>query len=336
MATIDENLQTSPRLPMSPDASYVKTATQDDWNMILPSPDFLSLLQPDQVQSKSKTKTKPNKTKNKRPPKQDPLDDLLSIFPPANMVSNIDASLDTEEISSATAILPRTGASDSLVDKSCYLSPWKRNTYITYCATTPVDFRRYLWLLKCGQPERWYQEPPETLKKALVDNRDTTASYILSPFNEAIPCALECPRICVTRALAPAPGAGAQHAGLTSTSNEPANLCYLSVVQAPHRHREFSMSTARRSYDSFDGSSTHVATPIFKLVINGSHNSALTQAFYDAGAHGWSTVFTCMVLDRGFTENGAAGLSPESLRAGSLTDFLTPCREERTASMVLY
>lgn len=38
-------------------------------------------------------------------------------------------------------------------------------------------------------------------------------------------------------------------------------------------------------------------TPLFKVVRTGSREAAAAQAFLDAGAKGWSTVFTCVVKE---------------------------------------
>lgn len=57
-------------------------------------------------------------------------------------------------------------------------------------------------------------------------------------------------------------------------------LMYLSVLQAFQR-------------DIFNPAS--VGTPLYKVVRTGSRQAAAAQAFYDAGAMGWSTVFVCAV-----------------------------------------
>ena len=43
------------------------------------------------------------------------------------------------------------------------------------------------------------------------------------------------------------------------------------------------------------GTTAAPGTPIYKVVKSGSRDAAATQAFYDAGANGWSTLFTCAV-----------------------------------------
>lgn len=60
-------------------------------------------------------------------------------------------------------------------------------------------------------------------------------------------------------------------------------LKYLSVLQA-------------FQHDIFNPAS--VGTPLYKVVCTGSRQAAAAQAFYDAGAMGWSTVFVCAVPAR--------------------------------------
>jgi len=77
------------------------------------------------------------------------------------------------------------------------------------------------------------------------------------------------------------------HKSLTSAKNE---LAYYSIV-----------STFEDKIDPYGGSPLMVQlsrdTTIFKVMKMGSREAAASQAFWNAGAKGWSTVFTCAVKE---------------------------------------
>lgn len=62
-------------------------------------------------------------------------------------------------------------------------------------------------------------------------------------------------------------------------------MMYLSVVQ-----------TFQENY------SRGIGCPVYKVVRTGSRRAAAAQAFFDAGAHGWSTVFVCALPVRSSIE----------------------------------
>ncbi|KAJ9620467.1 hypothetical protein H2203_007673 [Taxawa tesnikishii (nom. ined.)] len=73
-------------------------------------------------------------------------------------------------------------------------------------------------------------------------------------------------------------------------------LTYYSVVQsyqghAPYRGDVFVVPAPG------DDKGIEAGLPIYKVVRTGSRQAAAAQAFYDAGANGWSTVFVCAVRE---------------------------------------
>jgi hypothetical protein len=119
--------------------------------------------------------------------------------------------------------------------------------------------------------------------------------------------------------------------------NTSRTLRYLSVVQAVHGNNK----TATRGYthgciSPYDAKSGDGDVPMFKLVVSGSQQSALAQAFYHAGADGWSTVFTCVVVDQGLVGHGAKDLGPESIRVNSLAALADLCGEKGSTRVVMF
>ncbi|KAJ9635894.1 hypothetical protein H2199_008247 [Coniosporium tulheliwenetii] len=220
--------------------------------------------------------------------------------------SEFDSSDRVVKISSYRALL-RYG--DDSRDITVRLEPFGRNVYVTSHPAAVVDFKKFLPFLKHANLDCWYIYPTaHWFKRASVLEEAGCEITSLVPVDRATPAALDCPTIVVTAALTSSledeigecdvdPDTSEcdmrahrtlpPHKSLKSARNE---LAYYSIV-----------STFEDKIDPY-GVSPMIAqlsrdTTIFKVVKMGSREAAASQAFWNAGAKGWSTVFTCAVKE---------------------------------------
>lgn len=72
------------------------------------------------------------------------------------------------------------------------------------------------------------------------------------------------------------------------------SVVYISVVQTIQDHHN-PVNGISPPFSTPGSATAALCTPLYKIVKSGSRDAAATQAFYDAGANGWSTVFTCAI-----------------------------------------
>ncbi|KAK0837765.1 hypothetical protein LTS02_017907, partial [Friedmanniomyces endolithicus] len=223
------------------------------------------------------------------------------------------------EIQSVSEILSeRVDAGE--VDKLYRFRDWQRKVYVTHYGATRVDFYRYLWFLRFGRPECWYTQPSDASIASMMKGSEDLAAVLLTPHIEATPSALNCPRICVTKAISSPMGPDCQLTDallackVADASNMEGDLRYISVVQASKKSLEHPGSSPYGCLPNSEDSQALVGASVFELVTTGSQESAAAQAFYDAGTNGWSTVFTCAFWDGDLGKQGVANLGTRTTR----------------------
>ncbi|OCL02216.1 hypothetical protein AOQ84DRAFT_357494 [Glonium stellatum] len=210
--------------------------------------------------------------------------------------------LTIEEVSSHLQLIPAVKASATktqenvALDRSVRIVPFNCKAYVTTHAATPVDFRHWLPLLASAIPERWYKfadaKSLNLLADLLAGAPAVTLQNMLQPIENARAISLGMPAITASAALRIEP----------EGQEEDIPLLYLSVQQAVvgqdhYDHNEWYDRPRRQTPDmAKEGSAT--GTPIYRVVKCGSRQAAASRAFYTAGANGWSTIFTCVVMDK--------------------------------------
>ncbi|KAK5009256.1 hypothetical protein LTR28_001936 [Elasticomyces elasticus] len=206
-------------------------------------------------------------------------------------------------------------AEDFETDAVVLLKPFNQKAYTTRFEASSIDFKQYEWLIKYAQPGRWYSWiGAEDLAQLSKWERNPACHEMLpvtrfvTPLERVKPTRLEVPRIDIGRALSTStvPHDGClcgewrkKHDGKDCADYAgDKSLTYYSVLEskhgAPSSHHErplpmYEWVNENRPRDVSSGE------PIFKVVKSSSRKAAAAQAFYDAGANGWSTVFVCVL-----------------------------------------
>ncbi|KAI9692896.1 MAG: hypothetical protein M1822_004890 [Bathelium mastoideum] len=189
---------------------------------------------------------------------------------------------------------------------SALLHPFNRRAYVNSIAFSAVDLKKYFWLIKLAEPETWYQWPSkQTLDQLMALSEAGLSSTIYEHNDTDYPKALSVPRICLGRSLLEAAESDYNgnsdddvsdddsyyaHRRARRPSPTKFGMRFYSVQQS-----EEVLPIKERLQDPRDVENHTL--PIYRVVVTGSSDAAVAQAFYDAGANGWSTLFTCAVIE---------------------------------------
>ncbi|KAL4893148.1 hypothetical protein BDV59DRAFT_202125 [Aspergillus ambiguus] len=177
-------------------------------------------------------------------------------------------------------------------DQFVWLSPFRREAYVTAHAATDIDFRQWFPLLCTAATDSWYSFKPADIHSG----GGIHALHILSSSSfarqpNARPLGLRIPQVSASAALQPR---------MSKLAEEEPSLVYLSVRQAingPRRRGRY-YSPGPENLPEMAGD-VETGQSIYQVVRSGSREEAASQAFYHAGANRWSTIFTCVVKDTG-------------------------------------
>ncbi|CAI6337449.1 unnamed protein product [Periconia digitata] len=198
---------------------------------------------------------------------------------------------------------------ESLLDtgRMIRLMPYRREVFTAYHRCYVVDFEEYKWILQDGETEVWYTKPRRrTQLKDLVSRQPSinlwpNADNTLVPFENGRVSCLQNPRVWAAPSLTTPTdddiydctaghtgsdedmGACTQCTDDKSEALDRTPLCYNLV---------FATDSGQIGIYPSDGSS---GDKVFKLVKCGSREGAIAEAFYSAGANGWSLVFSCVM-----------------------------------------
>lgn len=209
-------------------------------------------------------------------------------------------------------------------DLLAVIEPYDRKVYVSYHDFTSVDFNQYLFLLQYAQPDHWYFLPsPETASavreisshnQIISDLVAQKIAKIMAPLHHANPQTCKFPRINTGRALRTrddmSPGCKCEQrlepspvepVACSSTrceaklggSHYPCSSCVSSARLPRSEITQLVYLSVVQSFQSGAGFDPDAGRPIYKVVKTGSRQAAAAQAFFDAGASGWSTVFAC-------------------------------------------
>lgn len=241
-------------------------------------------------------------------------------------------------------------------DVLALIEPYNRKVYVSYHNLTSVEFNQYLLFLQYAQADRWYLLPSTETASAIqeISLRGHCPSGLvtqkiaetMAPLKHANPQTCKFPRINTGRALrtrddlspdckceqrlklspvepiacrstrceAKLGGAHYPCAACVSSTHLPraksTQLVYLAVVQSFQAGPSYELESGR---------------PIYKVVRTGSRRAAAAQAFFDAGANGWSTVFVCAMparLDLVVEARGQSCDDKEAVHAKSMDEVL--------------
>lgn len=109
---------------------------------------------------------------------------------------------------------------------------------------------------------------------------------------------------------------------------------YLSIVAAAPRGAKNAESIHDPGYGLAQPKMESTLS-LYKLVVTGSAAQARDEAMWHARAHGWSTVFTVVVHDKGMVGFAVNDLGSESVRVESLA-ALTCKEKERDVRRVFF
>lgn len=197
---------------------------------------------------------------------------------------------------------------DLLENGSCsaLLHPFNRRVYVNSIKFSATELKKYFWLLKLAEPEIWYPWPSkQTLAQMSALGEAGLSSTIYPGFAPIAnqPKALSVPRICLGQSLLDTAVSDIECDcvdekddkcwtcdGIRKPSVRKPDMRFYSVQQS-----EEVLPIYNRLQDPRDVESHTL--PIYRVVATGSWDAAAAQAYYDAGANGWSTLFTCVVTE---------------------------------------
>ena len=247
--------------------------------------------------------------------------------------SSIDDRND-ERVNSHSELIPCSVMGDLLSgeDLTATLAPFRRKVYVSYHDPTSVDFKQYIVLLKYAQTDCWYTFPNQNIVQSIKEReiiaRLQGAEPNLQRILEHMPLvdnsrashfsnstSIEITRVNAGRALRindDMPKCSCKQRPRTLCKTSP---CTRQTCECRHARPSYPCEDCRAAkrlprtdapgmrYLSVvqayrDGYSPGTGVPIYKVVETGSRTAAAAQAFFDAGAHGWSTVFVCAVPAR--------------------------------------
>ena len=184
---------------------------------------------------------------------------------------------------------------------SALFHPFNRRVYVNSISFSAIELKKYFWLLKLAEPELWYPWPSKQNVAQMTALGDA-GCQAFAPI-DVQPKALSVPRICLGQSLLEAAGSDVECDcvdekddkcficdGVRKPSITKPDLRFCSIQQS-----EEVLPIYNRLKDPRDVESHTM--PIYRVVVTGSWDAANSQAFYDAGANGWSTLFTCVVTE---------------------------------------
>ena len=191
---------------------------------------------------------------------------------------------------------------------SAFLHPFGRRAYVNSITFSPVDMKKYFWLIQFAEPETWYLWPSKQLMTQMTALGESGLS---SKINEQFapiannPKALSVPRICLGPSLLEKAACnidGLSDDDLSDEEYYPRSRARRSILPKPGL-RYYSVQQSEEAAPYFNRAQEHKdaenhTLPIYRVVVHGSWDAATAQAFYDAGANGWSTIFTCTMTER--------------------------------------
>ena len=185
--------------------------------------------------------------------------------------------------------------------RSAILHPFGRRAYLNSIAFSAVELKKYFWLLTVAEPELWHYWPNQQYMKEMVVVRDAGLPLVPNPGTTS---ALTVPRICLGKSLLEAAASDKCCTCLDERPDSRCNTCdrarnsllkncnlrFYSVQQCEEIFRPY-----ERKQDH--GDVEYHTQPLYRIVVTGSADAAAAQAFYDAGANGISTLFTCAMME---------------------------------------
>ncbi|KAF2489331.1 hypothetical protein BU16DRAFT_496027 [Lophium mytilinum] len=249
-----------------------------------------------------------------------------------------------ERVSSHNDLIhPRySGETDPDSDRIVRIPAFKRNVYVPSHGASAADLANFLWLLKFGGPEHWY-ERPDLAKLDQMTALDAVgcAPNELKALDNPRPLSLPVPQIWVSSALntptdddifdcmaghsSDGDFAGACHECTDEKCEaiEKTSLVYILVISTFQANEYYSAK------DSFSGNGKN----IYKMVRCGRREAAAAAAFYAAGVNGWSVVFSCVMVE-GETELRGNGVTVE--RVTDLWRLADRQQSGKKAKMIFY
>lgn len=211
------------------------------------------------------------------------------------------------------------------------LAPFRhRRVYVSFHDATSVDLKQYLVLLKYAQPDQWYKLPDSTTLTTIADMADAAHLKGRPLDRQKIHEALSTPNKDLparnnNNSLDQGTRINAGRALRIADDIEPDCNCRQRVQPSTERRHQIYNSVQYPCADCKDGQklpraentemmylsvvqtyqenyNCGIGCPIYKVVRTGSRRAAAAQAFFDAGAHGWSTVFVCALPVRSSIE----------------------------------
>jgi hypothetical protein len=181
------------------------------------------------------------------------------------------------------------------------IEPFRRNVLVCHYYPQAADLEEYLWLLKYGNTEVWYEKPQRAFFRQMKALKSSYSLLELPALIEARPVSLETPKLWASRALT------------TPTDNDVYDCAaghtidggYIgSCHQCSEEKSEaldatsleyYLIMTSYQASDPFIHGSHFNGKQIYKMIKCGSREAATSEAYYATGVNGWSIVFSCVL-----------------------------------------
>lgn len=217
-------------------------------------------------------------------------------------------------------------------DKVVLLVAFSVKCFTTYHTSTPIDLDRYLPLLKYAREGAWHYLPsPEQLSRlaGLEENRlgpvSLTPAVGVTPTKQEIPWVHGDVALRTVETVSEAPCQNPAHDRMSAQRSEDGDTAILAAISSKRRSanscrrcgqaKQRALQDCEIVYLSVVRTIGHVRggyippppvqpgqiedaagqTEVYKVIRSGSRDAATANAFYNAGAEGHSTVFTCAV-----------------------------------------
>jgi hypothetical protein len=202
-----------------------------------------------------------------------------------------------------------SGESVQDTSRMVMIEPFKRNVLVCQHAPQEADLAEYMWLLKHGNTEVWYQKPQKAFFRQMKAMNDPYGLLEVPTLEDARPVSLETPKLWASRALttptdddiyecAAGHNADGGYVGSCHRCSEEKS----EALDATSLEYCLIMTSCQASNPFIHGSHFN-GKQIYKMVKCGSREAAVSEAFYAAGVNGWNTVFSCVLrLGEGFDD----------------------------------
>jgi hypothetical protein len=227
-----------------------------------------------------------------------------------------------ERVSSHSDLIPAlySGETDPEADRIVSIPAFSRTIYVPCHGATPSDLEIYLWLLKFGGPEQWYERPEASkLKQMSILDASGCAPDDLKALDNPKPTSRQVPQIWISAALrTPTDDDIFNCMAGHSTDRDFAGACHQCTDEKCEALEKTSLvyililSTFQMKDYDYPGKEggTGNGKNIYKMVRCGRREAAAAVAFYNAGVNGWSVVFSCVMVE-GETELRGKGVVVE-------------------------